>query len=384
MTSHPPDAGATVHSAASGPAPEARSDGTSDRLMALLGAARDAGTFSGAAWSVGTVAGPTTRGLLGTRSWDGNAVVDDDTLWDLASVTKPIAGLAVMALVEAGRLALTDPIPAHLPDYAGTDKAGVTIWQLLTHTSGIPGQQPLFRLHHDRASLVAALHRLPPRHQPGTHVAYSSPGFMILGLIAEEASGEPLDALIEHTVTAPAGMSETRFNPAPDQSDRAAATEDCPWRGQLVRGTVHDENAHVLGGVAAHAGLFSTIGDMERLALALLRGGRGEVGAILSPRTLAVMTRPATGHLNLTRSLGWQGIDRSSSTPGDLLTATAYGHTGFTGTSLWIDPELGFYAVLLTNRIHPRRGSLALSRLRPRFHNLAVTEALGSRPDTMR
>jgi CubicO group peptidase (beta-lactamase class C family) len=381
VTSHPRDAGTEVVPPKDGSAAAdsggSSTDSVATPLTALLARARDARTFSGAAWSVGTAAGPVARGTLGTRAWDGGAV-DDDTLWDLASVTKPIVGLAVMALVERGQLSLTDPIPAHLPAYARTDKADVTVWHLLTHTSGIPGQQPLFRLHPDRASLVAALAKLPPRHQPGTHVAYSSPGFMILGLVAEAAAGVPLDVLVEQAVTAPAGMTRTRFNPPPDSHDRAAATEDCPWRGHLVRGTVHDENAHVLGGVAAHAGLFSTIGDMEKLALALLRSGRGETGPIIAPRTLAVMTTPATGHLNLTRSLGWQGVDRSSTTPGDLLTPVAFGHTGFTGTSLWIDPDLGFYAVLLTNRIHPRRGSLALARLRPRFHNLAVTQALGS------
>lgn len=352
--------------------PEPCSEGC---LAPLLTEGHAVRMFSGAAWSVGTPRGPTCRGSLGTLSWGGDAVAAD-TVWDLASVTKPVVGLAVMALLEQGRLALGDRISDHLPTYAGTDKAAITIGQLLTHTSGIPGQQPFYQLHDDRAGLLAALRRLPPRHQPGTHVAYASPGFMILGLVAEAAGGQSLDELVRRTVTDPAGMTETCFNPAVDVRLRTAATEDCPWRGRMIQGTVHDENAHVLGGVAGHAGLFATLDDVERLALALVRGGVGEGGRLLRPRTLAVMTRPATDGLNLRRSMGWQGVDRRTTAAGDLFGASAYGHTGFTGTSLWIDPETGVYAVLLTNRIHPRRGSRAITRLRPRFHNLAVTQAL--------
>ena len=344
-------------------------------IAAFVAAGRAARTFSGAAWSVGTSAGPVSRGHTGTRAWDGDPV-DRDTLWDLASVTKPVVGLAVMALLEQGRLTLTDPIAEHLPEYAGTDKADITLWHLLTHTSGIPGQQPLFRRHKDRESLLEALRKLPLRNPPGTQVAYSSPGFMILALVAEVASGLPLDELVRRSVSVPAGLSDTGFTPAADQRERAAATEECPWRGRMIQGTVHDENAEVLGGVAGHAGLFAPLDDVERLALALVRGGRGEAGPLLQRRTLDVMTRPATDHLNLRRSLGWQGRDRMGSPAGDLIGVGAYGHTGFTGTSLWVDPDLDVYAVLLTNRVHPRRDSSVITRFRPRFHNLALTRVL--------
>ncbi len=344
---------------------------------AYASAAREAGLFSGAAWSFGTAQGPTSRGYVGTRAWGGEPV-DDDTLWDLASVTKPLVGLAVLALLERGLVALNDPVATHLPSYAGTDKADITLWHLLTHTSGLPGQQPLYRRHPDRASLLAALRRLPPRNPRGTRVAYTSPGFMILAQVAEAASGMPLDELVRRTVTEPAGMTQTGYNPPADRQHLAAATEECPWRGRLVQGTVHDENAAVLGGVAGHAGLFSTLADMERLGIALVRDGRGEVGQLIQPHTLAVMTRPATDHLNLRRSLAWQGRDPMGSPAGDLFTHAAYGHTGFTGTSLWVDPMLGVYAVLLTNRVHPRRDSMAITRFRPRFHNLVLTHVLSA------
>ncbi|MEQ4204770.1 serine hydrolase domain-containing protein [Actinopolymorpha sp. B9G3] len=358
--------------------PRSSATAASTSPEAFLRAARDDSVFSGAAWSVGTTTGPTFRGVLGTLAWDGEPVAED-TLWDLASVTKPVAALAAMALLERGQLALSDPISAYLPDYAGSDKADISLWHLLTHTSGIPGQQPLYRRHADRDGMLTALRQLPLRHPPGTEVAYSSPGFMILGLVAEAVAGQSLDALVRETVTRPAAMSDTGFNPPAQDRARAAATEDCSWRGQVVQGTVHDENAHALGGVAAHAGLFAPLGDVERLALALLRDGAGEAGPILAPRTLAVMTRPATDHLNLRRCLGWQGTQPAGAGVGDLFSPRAYGHTGFTGTSVWVDPDLGVYSVLLTNRVHPRRGSSAMARLRPKFHNLALTQLLRPR-----
>ena len=352
-----------------------------DPLAAFLSAAREQQVFSGAAWSVGTVDGAASRGLLGTRAWGGDPV-DAETIWDLASLTKPIVGLVVMALLERGRLALTDPIALHLPVYADTDKADITIWHLLTHTSGIPGGQRLYRDHPDPTSLLRAVRQLPLRAAPGTRVEYSSQGFMILGLIAEAASGQTLDALVRRYVAEPVGMPRLMYNPPEEIRPLAAATEECAWRGRLIQGTVHDENAEVLGGVAAHAGLFATMADIERLGLALLREGQGEHARLLTPRTLAVMTRPATDHLDHLdhrRSLAWQGADILGTVPGDLLTAAAYGHAGFTGTSLWVDPTLGFYAVLLTNRVHPRRDSTAMQWVRPRFHNLAVTTVLGER-----
>jgi CubicO group peptidase (beta-lactamase class C family) len=341
----------------------------------IVARARAERTFSGAAWAFGGSAGVVERGTLGTLSWGGEPV-RDDTLWDLASVTKPIAGLAVMSLVESGALTLDDPIAAHLPEYAGTDKADITVFELLTHTSGLPGQEPLWRRCATHTELLAALPRLPLRFPRGTGVEYSSVGFIVLGLIAERVSGTPLDALVAERVTVPAGMKETRFLLPEGDRARAAATEDCPWRGRVVQGTVHDENAEVLGGVAAHAGLFATLDDLAALGQALCRGGRGTEGRIIAERTLAVMTEPRTDRLALRRTLAWQGRDPHGCSGGDLLTPAAYGHTGFTGTSIWVDPVLDVFVVLLTNRVHPTRDSDAITRLRRCFHNAAVTACL--------
>lgn len=317
-------------------------------LADLLSRGRARRVHSGAAWSVGDASGPLERGWTGTRSWDGPPL-DGTDVWDLASVTKPLAGLAVMALVERGTLGLDDTVGAHLPDYRGGEKAELTVRHLLTHASGIPGRVPLYREHPTRTALLEAVRLLPLTARPGTRVQYSSQGFIILGLIAEAASGEPLDALMERLVSAPLGLRDTGFAPDAARRARAVATEDCPWRGRVVVGEVHDENAVVLGAPAAHAGLFSTLEDMERIGAALAADGLG-------PR----------------RALAWQGRDTVGSPAGEVFGPDSFGHTGFTGTSLWVDPAAGRYAVLLTNRVHPSRAGDAIAAERREFHDLAA------------
>ncbi|TQM10077.1 serine hydrolase domain-containing protein [Pseudonocardia kunmingensis] len=319
--------------------------------------------FSGAAWSVGDAGGPIARGFAGARC-RGGSPVGEDALWDLASVTKPIVALTVMALVERGALSLTDSLGALLPGYGTSpDKAGLTVSQLLTHTSGLPGATPLWRTHHTREDLLAAIRDTPLPAPPGTRVEYSSQGFILLGLVAEAVGAKPLDALVRELVTDPAGMRATTFTPDPD---RAVSTEECAWRGRLVTGQVHDENAVVLGEPAGHAGLFAPLADLERLARTLL------TGRLLRPETHALMTAARTDGLNLRRGLGWQGRDEVGSPVGTGPGPRSYGHTGFTGTSLWIDPDAGRAMVLLTNRVHPTRTATGIERVRREFHELAM------------
>ncbi|WP_030909933.1 serine hydrolase domain-containing protein [Streptomyces sp. NRRL F-5126] len=339
-----------------------------NELRAILERGRAERVYSAAAWSVGTADEVLDRGWLGTRAWDeGAPEADGGALWDLASVTKPIVGLAVMALVDRGRLALADTVAAHLPRYAATDKARLTVGQLLTHTSGLPGQVPMYRDHPTRESLLAALGTLTLTGPPGTRVAYSSQGFMLLGLIAEAASGQSLDALVAEAVTGPLSMAGTGFAPDAVGRARAVATEHCPWRGRTVVGEVHDENAAVLGGVCGHAGLFAPLGDMERLGISLAGGAR----EMLRPGTYARMTAPHTDGLGLRRCLAWQGLDAVGSPVGTAFGPASYGHTGFTGTSVWVDPDTGLYAVLLTNRVHPTRQGDSIGAVRRAFHDAA-------------
>ncbi|MER6531082.1 serine hydrolase domain-containing protein [Streptomyces sp. NPDC001508] len=343
-------------------------------LGELLAAGRDRGVYSAAAWSVGDAAATQDRGWTGTRSWGGEPL-DGSELWDLASVTKPVVGLAVMALVDEGALRLTDTVGDHLPEYRGGDKAELTVHQLLAHTSGIPGQVPLYREHPTRASLLEAIRLLPLTAAPGTKVQYSSQGFIILGLIAEAAAEETLDVLVRRLVCDPLGMTGTRFRPDAEARRRAVATEDCPWRGRVVIGEVHDENAVVLGGVGGHAGLFAPLADMERLGRSLAGGAR----ELLRPRTFAQMTAVHTEGLGLRRGLAWQGQDPKDSPVGQSFGPRAYGHTGFTGTSVWVEPDTGRYAVLLTNRVHPSRAGDGITAVRRAFHDEAAAPARADR-----
>lgn len=340
-----------------------------DRIEAILRRAQQDRAFSCAAWSTGTADRVDSAGVIGELSW-GGPPAGADTLWDLASVTKPIVALAVMALVQDGVLTLDDTAGQHLADYRGTDKEQLTVRQMLTHTAGFPAELPMYRWCDTRKAMLDELRDAALRYRPGTDVEYTSQGFIVLGLIAEAATGEGLDEIVRRAVTDPTGMARTRFRL--DRADRAsaAATEDCAWRGGVVHGTVHDENAEVLGGIAGHAGLFASLSDMQALAQLLCRGASGEDTPVLSARTLATMIAPATDHLRERRTLGWQGREPTLSPAGDLAGPRTFGHTGFTGTSLWVDPDAGRYVVLLTNRVHPTRRNGGLARIRRLVHNV--------------
>lgn len=344
-------------------------------LEGLLAAGRRTGIYSAAAWSVGTAAGRTVHGHLGTRSW-GGAELNGTELWDLASVTKPIVGLAALRLAEAGALRIDEAVGAYLPEYRRVPgKADITLAQLLAHTSGLPGGTPLWRAHSDRDGLLAALRELPLRGAPGTVVEYSSAGFILLGLILERATTTGLDELVAQQVCAPLGMRETVFAPGQAARERAVSTELCTWRGRLVTGQVHDENAVVLGGVCGHAGLFASLSDVDRLGRALAAGGEG----LLSAPGFTRMTACHTEGLPLRRCLGWQGQDAVGSPVGTALGPSSYGHTGFTGTSLWVEPGAdgagGRYYVLLTNRVHPSREPRRFPAVRRAFHHHAAALA---------
>ncbi len=338
-------------------------------------------SFSGACYEVGDSRGVLVADTVGTLAW-GASAVRPDTPFDIASVTKPVVGLLAMALLEAGELALEDPISRYLPEYHHTDKSTLTLYQLLTHTSGIPGQQPLYRNASTPAALLAAIRGLPLSFEPGSGVEYTSQGFIVLGQILEEIAGEPLDRCLPRLVLQPLKMDETTFGLPEHDRGRAAATELCPWRRRVIQGSVHDENAHVLGGIVGHAGLFSTAADLGNLGRMMLRGGSTGRGSLLREQTVEMMTTPHTDHLQLRRCLAWQGHDPSGSPVGQRAAADSYGHTGFTGTSVWIDPTIDRYVVLLTNAVHPQRRPDGLGSVRARFHNLAFATNSASRSNS--
>jgi len=285
--------------------------------------------------------------------------VTDSTVWDLASLTKVIGTTSsILQLVAEGRVALDAPATQYLPRWTAARANEVTIRHLLSHSAGLPAWRPLYKEAWSAEEAMAQVYATGPDTTPGYRYVYSDLGFILLGEVVREVSGLPLDSYVLSRVFLPTGMRETRFLPSALWRSRTAPTEIDPWRQRHLRGEVHDENAFQLGQVAGHAGLFTTARDLTRFAQMLLRGGwvAGQDGArvdILPESTLlAFRQRQPFGGAH--RALGWE-TPTGTNSAGQRLSALAFGHTGFTGTSLWIDPERDVFVLLLTNRVNPTR-----------------------------
>jgi CubicO group peptidase (beta-lactamase class C family) len=296
------------------------------------------------------------------------------TIYDLASLTK-VVGLTTLAmmLVDEHTLDLDAPVTRYVPAFtAGGDS--VTVRQLLTHSSGLAAWQPLFREVHSRAEMFARVNATPLEAAPGTRTAYSDLGAILLTEVVEHLMGHRLDTLLAERVFHPLGMADTRFLPPAELKGRIAPTENDPWRGRVLRGEVHDENAAAMGGVSGHAGLFSTAVDLVKFAQMLLRDGEG----LVRPETITLFTRAQHPSFS-SRALGWDTPSPGSS-GGTKLSRRAFGHTGFTGTSIWIDPEQDLFIILLTNRVHPSRANELIREVRPRVADLAAEAAAETAP----
>ncbi|MBW3552504.1 MAG: serine hydrolase [Gemmatimonadetes bacterium] len=354
-----------------------------DSLDRAIEAAIAARVTPGAALAIGTRQGLLLFRGYGATDWrSGAPPVTDSTLYDVASLTKVVGTTtAIMLLSERGLLDLDAPLSAVLPAWpVGGWRDSVTIRRLLLHQAGLP---PFVRFWHPSAgalrgrdAVVEAIARLEPAYQPGARTLYSDLGFILLAAAAEATAGRPLDEWLASEVWRPLGMRDTGFLPLERGVSRSAIapTEvDTVYRHTHVHGVVHDENAYAMGGVAGHAGLFSTARDLARYATMLLSGGRiGEV-RLLRPETIARFTAaPAEAN----RALGWER--RSPAGIGAPFGAAAFGHTGFTGTSLWVDPESGLFVVLLTNRVNPTRDGSGITELRRRVHALAARAMRGN------
>ncbi|MER0246183.1 serine hydrolase domain-containing protein, partial [Streptomyces sp. HSW2009] len=302
--------------------------------------------------------GPHAPGLTGRAPVDGRPVrvpMRTDTVFDLASLTKLCTALLVAGEVERGTLALDRPAARYAPELTGAAAYGITVRQLLTHTSGLRPELPLYALPSgppgaEHAARWAAVAGEPPLTEPGGAYRYSDLNLLLLGRILERVTGHGLDRLLRERITGPLGMDRTRFRPPAAWRPAIAATEDqrAPW-GKLdrgpVHGEVHDENAYALGGVAGHAGLFAPAGDLEVLCRALLGGGSHRGTRILAAESVDALLAPPG--LGFAVDQGWF--------MGELAGRGAAGHTGFTGTSLVLDRASGGYLVLLANTVHPRR-----------------------------
>jgi CubicO group peptidase (beta-lactamase class C family) len=309
------------------------------------------------------------------------APVTDSTLFDMASLTKVVATTtAAMILEDEGKLNLDAPVHSYLPELSAPDKASITVRMILTHSAGFEAFAPLWRDYRGRAAYLAQINARPLAYAPGDSVIYSDWDFVLAGLIVERITGMPLDGYLASRVWQPLHLRDTGFNPLasgplPADSactaafradnarlDRIAVTEmDTVYRHTHVHGIVHDENACALGGVAGHAGLFASARDMAVFCQMLLNGGQYGGVRFIQPTTVARWTARQTPHSS--RAIGWD-TPAGRSSAGHYFSARSFGHTGFTGTSIWIDPERGLFVVLLTNRVDPTRANMRHEALR--------------------
>jgi len=320
---------------------------------------------------------------LGRFTYDpASPEVSAASLFDLASLTKVLATTAMaMILYERGLLDLQAPVTAIVPEFAGQfadyddHRRGITLRMLLAHSSGLPAYEKLFLRARTREDLLRAAFANPLAAGPGARADYSDIGFIVLGVVLERLADESLDLFCQREIFGPLGMTHTTFNPAPALKDSIPPTaDDRTLRHRIIQGEVQDENASVLGGVAGHAGLFSTAEDLAIFAHAMLNGGH----PILRSSTLELFSRREAAPAGTSRALGWD-TPSAPSQSGKHFSPRSFGHLGYTGTSLWIDPEHQLSITLLTNRTWPDCQNQAIKQVRPAFHD-AVVEALGKNP----
>lgn len=350
------------------------------RVFALIRDAIEQRAFPGAALAV------THRGALVASQGFGHFTYDAtspevhaDTVFDLASVTKVVATTAVaMVLHERGLLELDAPVAAVLPDFVTlapppqrANREAVTVRMLLTHSSGLPAYVKLFETARTRDGLVRSAIATPLVALPGSKAEYSDIGFILLGEVLGRQAGSPLDVFAEKHIFAPLAMSRTCFNPPGEWKSGIPPTEDDRnFRKKIIQGEVNDENAWVMGGTAGHAGLFAPAIVIARFAERMLRGG----APIFAKETVELFTRRDASPIGTSRALGWDTPSQPS-TSGAHFSQQSFGHLGFTGTSLWIDPDQRLSVTLLTNRTWPDRSSQAIKQIRPLVHD-AIVEAL--------
>jgi serine-type D-Ala-D-Ala carboxypeptidase len=351
-----------------------------DSVRAVLDRAIADSAFPGAYAVVGDSRGVIAEHAVGHIDWKAGAPRPSArTLWDLASLSK-VVGMtsAIMQLVERDRVDLDAPVQRYLPDWTGPGKERVTVRHLLTHTSGLPA----FKQYYKEATTPSEARRLffstPLDTVPGVRMVYSDIGAWLLGQIVERVSEQRLDRYLRANVFGPLRMTETMYRPPASLRPRIAPTEIDPWRGRHLRGEVHDENAFALGGISAHAGIFSTGHDLARFARAYLNAGRLEGSRVFAAATVARFTARAGGAAG-SRALGWD-TPTGSNSAGHRMSARAFGHTGFTGTSLWMDPEHDVFVILLTNRVNPSRTNTKIGGVRLALADAVMGALAGSEP----
>ena len=318
----------------------------------LVAEAIQRGDLPGCVIAIGRRDGVSYMKAFGHRSLKPSpSPMTTDTVFDLASLTKPVAtATCAMQMIEQGRLRLQDKVADLIPGFGVNGKEEIVVEQLFLHSAGFIPDNPISDYEQGAPEAWKRINALAPQSPPGVRFKYSDVSFLVLGKILEKLDGAPLDRVVQTRLFAPLGMSETGYNSAPDLRLRIAPTEKVD--GKWLQGRVHDPRAALLGGVAGHAGLFSTAGDLSRYARMMLSGGKLEEVRVLSRATVREMTRPRViGESQ--RALGWDVRSGYSSNRSELMSTAAFGHGGFTGTGIWIDPKLDLFVIFLSNRLHP-------------------------------
>lgn len=335
-----------------------------------------AGAYPGGVLVIARRGGVVLNKGYGRLTWSSrSARPDERTIYDLASLTKPIVlATGAMVLVDEGKLDLDARVVDILPEFAGRGKERVLVHHLLSHTAGIPAGRRLWVTASSADEAWRQVLRSPVQLPPGHTMTYSDLGAMIMGKVIEKVSGMPLDEFARARIFEPLGMHDTFYRPADSLKARIAPTEVGPPRGYPLRGEVHDESAWRLGGVAGHAGLFSTAHDLAIFAQMMANKGTVNGVRLVADSTVRRFTR----EVKTKRTLGWElaNLERGS---GEFLSPNAYGHTGYTGTSIWIDPDRQLFIVFLTNRAHDPRSRRSLTVIADVRHDLADAAALSLR-----
>lgn len=347
------------------------------RLDSMIAAAIADGAAPGAALAIGRNGHIAYLRGYGKLDWDpASSPVDGSSIYDVASLTKVVATTtAAMILEESGQLDIDRTVASYLPELSDPQKAGITVRQLLIHRGGFEAFSALYRTFRGRQQYLEQINSRPLKFPPGTATVYSDWDMIILQLVLERISGASLDAFVQNRILGPLGMRDTQFLPSPGLKPRIAPTErDSAGRGH-IHGDVHDPNAWAMGGVAGHAGLFSTARDLTVFAQMILNGGEHNGVRLLKPATIARWT--ARQGKESSRALGWD-TPAPGSSAGHYFSPRSFGHTGYTGTSIWIDPEKQLYVILLSNRVNPTSANQKIFPLRRSVADAVQLSVLGA------
>mgnify|MGYP005848304717 CR=1 FL=1 len=307
----------------------------------------------------------------GHFTYDKNSPsVTTKTFFDLASLTKVIATTtAVMICYDRNLFSLDDPVAKYIPEFGQNGKDKITIKNLLLHNAGLTAWKKFYEYCNTSEDVLKEIYSSSLEYEPGPKMVYSDWGFITLGKIIEKVSGKTLDDFCKDEIFTPLNMNSTLFNPDESIKKLCAPTEiDNYWRMKPLQGEVHDEASSLLNGVAGHAGLFSTAEDISKLMAVLINKGKFEGNSFIKQSTVELFTKRYSEQS--TRALGWDTKSEKGSSSGDYFSLKSFGHTGFTGTSIWVDPEKNLFVVFLTNRVYPSRENFKLGKIRPELHNI--------------